>query len=141
MKFKVLILTILAIAVLLIPTAAFAATEFWQGTAAVTVTDPVSITNTGGDGTYDAVTHAWAVSITGGGTKILKMTATNGSTAAYTVNAIVSPASSPDGLVTAVWSPSAKYIAGGGSQEYTLTVTSAAGAPVGSYNFNLAFSK
>ena len=144
MKFKVLILTILAIMAMLIPTAAAFAVpaEFWTGTAAVTVSDPVTITNTGGDGTYDAVTHSWTVSIVGGGTKTLKMTATNSSTSAYTVFPIVSPAASSDGKVTATWSQSGgKYIAAGATWEYILTVTSAADAALGTYNFNLAFSK
>jgi hypothetical protein len=140
---KYVILTILAIMAIMLPTTgALAATEFWTGTAAVTVSDPVAISNTGGDGTYDAGTHAWAVSIVGGGTKTLKMTATNSSTPGYTGIPSVSPAASPDGKVTAVWSQATgKYIAAGATWEYTLTVTSTADAALGTYNFTLSFSK
>jgi hypothetical protein len=143
MKTKALILTILAVAVMMIPTAGvLAATEFWQGAATVTITDPVAITCTGGDGSYNDTDHTWAVSIIGGGTKTLKLTATNTSTAGYTVYPIVQPAASSDGKVTATWSNAAgKYIAAGTAWEYTLTVTSAADAPLGTYAFNLAFSK
>ncbi len=142
MKFKALILTILAITAMLIPTAGvLAAAEFWQGTAEVTITDPVAISCTGGDGLYDAAKHTWAVSIIGGGSKTLKLTATNTSTSGYTVYPIVT---SPDygGKVTATWSNAGgKYIPAGTAWEYVLTVTSTADAPLGAYAFNLAFSK
>ena len=144
MKFKVLILTILAITAMLIPTAGvLAATEFWHGTAEVTITDPVAISCTGGDGLYDdSNNHTWTVSIVGGGTKTLKMTATNTSAVSYKVYPIVTPAAEYNGKVTAVWTYSTgKTIPAGESWEYVLTVTSAADAPLGAYAFNLAFSK
>jgi hypothetical protein len=140
---KYLILTILAITAIMLPTTgAMAATEFWTGTAAVEITDPVSISCSGGDGNWDALKKEWAVSIVGGGTKTLKMTATNSSTTAYTVIPSVSPPSSTDGKVTAVWSQATgKYIAAGATWEYTLTVTSTADAALGTYGFTLGFSK
>jgi hypothetical protein len=141
MKFKVVTLTILAIITMLIPTVGvFAATEFWQGSAAVTVSDPVAISLKSGDGTYNDTDHSWAVSIIGGGTKTLVLTATNGSTSAYRVYATKTPGFEGS-AVTAAWTPAYADIPGGGSQEYTLTVTSTAAAPLGMYSFNLAFSK
>lgn len=143
MKFKVLILTILAITAILIPTAGvLAADTFWSGSATVTITDPVAISCTGGDGLYDDATHTWAVSIVGGGAKTLKMTATNTSAVSYKVYPIVTPAAEYNGKVTAVWTYSTgKTIPAGESWEYVLTVTSTADAPLGTYAFNLAFSK
>ena len=139
---KVLILTILAIMAILIPTVGvFAADVFWSGSAAVTVSDSVAISCTGGDGSFDAGTRIWTVDIVGGGSKILKLTANNGSTAAYTVLAMVSPSASSDGLVTATWVPASAWIAGGGSHEYILTVTSAPSAALGTYTFALQFAK
>jgi hypothetical protein len=137
----IMALLMVALLVAIFPINALAAETFWNGAANITVTEPITIANTGGDGTYDDATHTWAVSIVGGGTKTLKMTATNNSASAYTVNAIVSPAASGDGKVTAAWNSPSRYIAAGTSYEFILTVHSSTDAVIQAYSFAMSFTR
>ena len=138
------LLTILAMALLLaiavIPANAQAATTILDGTAAITNTEPVVISWVSGDGTYDAVTHSWAVTTVGGGTLHLVLKATNTSlTNGYNVAATVTPVGTPVG-VTATITPT-QWITIGGNKDYTLTVIVAPDAPLATSNFTFQFTR
>jgi hypothetical protein len=119
---------------------ALAATTILTGQATVTNSEPITIAFVSGDGVYDNATHSWAVTTVGGGTAHLVLRATNNSTTAYTVNAAVIPVGAPTGI-TSAWSPTAKYLAAGANQDFTLTVTVAADAPLAANAFTFTFTR
>jgi hypothetical protein len=139
---RLIIATIIALMAIvpLTGAASAAGNTFWQGTAAVTNTEPISIELVSGDGVFDATAHTWSVSSAGGGTVNLVLKAKNNSTTPYTVNAVVLPAPTTTG-VSASWSPASKNIVAGGEQDFTLTVIVAPNAPIIVNNYNISFSR
>jgi hypothetical protein len=141
MKRYLVALTLAIIAILSLNSNVMAAgTVFWSGTTVVANTEPITISRVSGDGTFDDGTHAWNVSIIGGGTLHLVLKAKNNSTVPYTVTSIVNPVGTPLG-VTATWNPPSKYLAAGAEQDFTLTVVVSADAPIATSNFDISFSR
>lgn len=143
MKIKIFALTILAVAVMLMPTAvALADTTIYEGTVNYTNAEPVQIVYKAcSAGTYDAGTKAWTVSAIGAQSVTLTMTAQNNGTTGYTVLSAVSPATSSDGTITASWNVASKYIAAGASYDFVLTVTSTTATIPQSGTFTTRFSR
>jgi len=116
----------LAMAIFMVPVAGVLAagdTSILKGGANVTVTDPIVITCTGGEGSY--VDGQWAVSVVSGSTVQLKLTATNKSTSDYRVYATVTPTDPIVSGVTAAWNSINQVIPSNESFEFILTVTAA----------------
>jgi hypothetical protein len=147
MRIKVLCLTILALVAMLVPTSGvFAATDFWTGTASIEKSDPLTVEYVSStDGTiYNIAEHAWVIPVTGSGVVQLVLRVTNNDPTAngYTLNGIATPSADYLGKVTAAW----MFEGGGGlakstSKLVTLTVTTSADAPIGSYAFALKLQR
>jgi hypothetical protein len=111
-----------------------------NGSAAVTVSEPVAITVVSGDGVYDPATKIWTVATKSGSTVKLVLKATNNGDTGYDVSAAVTPAAGVTN-VTASWSPEKKWLAPGGNCDFTLTVKVASIATPGVANFIFKFTR
>lgn len=145
MKSKFIMALVLALAMALIPaTGVMASTTILDGTATVTVSEPIVISVVSGDGTYTAPVGSspatWTVSKVGGGTLHLVLKATNTGAVGYQVSATVAAVGDPTG-VTVAWSPATKWIAAGDNYDFTLTVTIAPDAPLTTNNYTFNFSR
>ena len=74
--------------------------NWWAGTAVVTVDEAITYHVTGGDGSFDAETSVWTVSIMAGEEKVLYLTVSNASSADLEVVATVDPISTSGLTVT-----------------------------------------
>ena len=111
-----------------------------EGTAAVTVNEPITITVVSGDGVYDPVAKTWTVATKSGSTVKLVLKAKNNGDIGYQVSADVAPVGDVTN-VTASWSPATKWIAAGADYDFTLTVAVAAAATPGTANFTFKFTR
>lgn len=147
MRIRLFALTILAIAVMLMPTTvALADTTIYQGTAKYVNEEPITISFIEcSAGNYDPATNTWNVSVIGAGTVTLTLQAKNNSSgtgsATYTVKSGVTPATSTDGTITAAWNTTAKNIAAGETYNFILTIRSTAATVPQPVDFGMTFTR
>lgn len=125
---------------------AFAAYTFWgPGSANVTVSESMAVSNLGGDnGDYDGG-GVWAVGMYPGESKVLYVRLTNSASVAQNVNLNATP----PGGITANWYESdgvtlttyPEVVAASSSADYILKVTAAGDATPGGYNIPISFSR
>ncbi|MDP3052257.1 MAG: hypothetical protein Q8N42_01995, partial [bacterium] len=124
--------------VCLLASSALAAYLFWNGSAKVTVTECMTVTNLGGDNGDFNADNLWIISMKPGETKLLNVRVSNSSSVALTVN--LSAVESYTNI-DAAWSLASAVIAGGNYADFTLTVFANGSIVPGEYTIPLTITR